>query len=82
MAYCSQDVRAERSVHLALRRYMSDNELEIWRSVVRMNQRGLPVDIESVDAILEHLGADSIFMKEMIVQLRRGDQFQVRVQGT
>lgn len=72
MAYCSQDVRAERSVHLALRRYMSDNEQEIWKSVVRMNQRGLPVDIESVNVIAEHLEADSVFMKEMISQLTDG----------
>jgi DNA polymerase len=70
--YCSQDVRSERSVHLELRRYMSDNEQLIWRNVVRMNQRGLPVDIESVNLISEHLEADKIFSAELIHQLTNG----------
>jgi len=43
--YCVQDVRAERALSDALPP-LSGNELEVWRDTVRVNRRGIPVDIE------------------------------------
>lgn len=52
--YNTQDVVTERELRMLLDRYpMPEQELELWFADQRINDRGLPVDRELVDAALE-----------------------------
>lgn len=47
-AYCKQDVEVERALHHRLME-LSDDEQRIWQLDYRINQRGIRVDLESID---------------------------------
>ena len=47
-AYCKQDVEVERALHHRLME-LSESEQRIWRLDYRINQRGIRVDLESID---------------------------------
>lgn len=46
--YCRQDVEVERACHARMLE-LSDDEQALWRLYQRMNQRGIPVDLDSID---------------------------------
>lgn len=46
-AYCRQDVEVERELHKRLLR-LSPAEREVWKLDYEINQRGVPIDMESV----------------------------------
>jgi DNA polymerase len=48
-AYCAQDVKAERALDAALPD-LSENELNVWRSTQRLNDRGVCVDRDAITA--------------------------------
>lgn len=47
-AYCKQDVEVERACHKRMLE-LTPEELELWRLYQRMNERGIPVDLPSID---------------------------------
>jgi len=47
-AYCMQDVEVERACHKRMLE-LTPEELELWRFYQRMNERGIPVDLASID---------------------------------
>ena len=52
--YCKQDVVAEREIYKRLIPFnLSPEEWSDWHMDVKINQRGLPVDIELAEAALE-----------------------------
>lgn len=52
MEYCDQDVRGERALYLALPK-LSDEEEKVWRLDTVINERGLPIDFDLVDEMIE-----------------------------
>jgi DNA polymerase bacteriophage-type len=46
--YCRQDVEVERACHARMLE-LSDDEQQLWKLYQRMNQRGIPVDLDSID---------------------------------
>jgi DNA polymerase len=57
--YCKQDVRTERDVYKKLPYTLTGKEREFCLLVMRMNERGLPIDIGLVDAIIEALALEA-----------------------
>lgn len=55
--YCIQDVEAEHALSNVLP-HLPDGELAIWRLDQIMNQRGVPVDLESVQALMGQLSIE------------------------
>ena len=53
--YCKQDVEVERSVDKKTRA-LKDSEQELWVLDQKINNRGVPVDIESVNAAINWCG--------------------------
>ena len=54
--YCLRDVKAmQQIVYLLPRQELIPQEQEIWELTYRMNERGLPIDVESVQAIYTYL---------------------------
>lgn len=51
--YCKQDVRSERAILKALPWELQGNELETWRIMLKKNTRGIPMDTELVDSVVE-----------------------------
>jgi DNA polymerase len=51
--YCKQDVVSERSVCVKLPYHVSGKEKDLAVLTARINERGLPVDIACVDAVIE-----------------------------
>ena len=51
VAYCAQDTRVEIRVLELLQRYARPQETEIWLLDQKINNRGVPVDVEAVKAI-------------------------------
>ncbi len=52
--YCIRDVEAERAVYNKLKKWdLSDSEWVLWFLDQRINDRGLPVDLELVNAVQE-----------------------------
>lgn len=51
-AYCKQDVEVERACHKRMLE-LTPEELELWRLYQRMNERGIPVDLASIDRAIE-----------------------------
>jgi len=72
VSYCRQDVRAERAIHNEVSWKMTEKEQKVWEHVVLMNQRGLPVDEEAIDAIIIQLEKDAEFNTEYIKRLTNG----------
>lgn len=70
--YNEYDVRSERSIHNEIKGAMSDNEQRIWEHVVLMNKRGLPIDVETLDKILEQIDKDIAYTGAMVRVLTGG----------
>lgn len=51
-AYCKQDVEVERALHKCMME-LSDYEQKIWQIDYRINQRGIQVDLEAVNAAIK-----------------------------
>lgn len=52
--YCRRDVEVERALHAALEPYMPpENEWALWALDQRINDRGLPIDRELVEAAMK-----------------------------
>jgi len=66
------DVTSERSVHNYLAGLMTANEQRIWESVVLMNQRGLPIDVGSLENIINHLKKDVEYNGALVSVLTGG----------
>lgn len=47
--YCRQDVEVERAAHARMLE-LSDDEQALWRMYQRINARGIPIDLPSIDA--------------------------------
>jgi len=56
-AYCRQDVEVERALHHRLME-LSDYEQKIWRLDYKINQRGIQVDLESIDKAIALVEAE------------------------
>lgn len=60
--YCLQDVRTEQAVHKRLSSFeLKDQALRVWRLDCRMNDRGVPVNVEalrSTQVIIDEVQAD------------------------
>ena len=64
-SYCKQDVRTERELAIWLPRHLEGREKLYSIIVAKMNERGLPIDVGLIDAILEGLKyADDIIGSE------------------
>ena len=61
--YCKQDVIAEHGVNQALGS-LSQNEIDLWRVDQKINSRGVPVDVESIKAIIK---AITEYSKRLII---------------
>jgi DNA polymerase len=70
--YCKQDVLAERAIHKRLYFVKSAEEQKVWEMVVRMNQRGLPIDDELVSTVTHQLAVNSIYLQAKITTLTEG----------
>jgi len=53
--YCKQDVRAEREIYTALPYHVTGDERKLQLLIAVINERGIPIDIHSVQAIAEAL---------------------------
>ncbi len=54
--YCKRDVDAMRQIVMALpRQELLTLEQKVWEMTVHMNERGLPIDVKAVDAILNYV---------------------------
>lgn len=51
--YCKQDVNSERAILDELPWGLIGDELDIWRATLLKNRRGIPIDIELVNSIVE-----------------------------
>lgn len=69
-AYCKQDVEVERALHQRLMD-LSDDEQRIWHLDYRINQRGIRVDLESIDKAIALVEQEK----------RRLDEEMLRVTG-
>lgn len=69
-AYCKQDVGVERALHHRLME-LSDDEQRIWQLDYRINQRGIRVDLESIDKAIALVEQEK----------RRLDEEMLRVTG-
>lgn len=69
-AYCKQDVEVERALHHRLME-LSDDEQRIWQLDYRINQRGIRVDLESIDKAIALVEQEK----------RRLDEEMLRVTG-
>lgn len=52
--YCRQDVEVERAVGKLLKP-LTNRELNIWRHCILMNERGLPLDLSEVKAVIHQV---------------------------
>lgn len=59
-AYCKQDVRTERDVYKRLPYHVEGESLELMRMTMRINERGLPVDMPAVEAINDQVEKEKI----------------------
>lgn len=57
--YCKQDVRTERSIHKALPRHLEGKELARAHYILKINRRGLPIDVPAAQAIAEAIKVDT-----------------------
>lgn len=60
--YCAQDVRVERAIHDTLPK-LSDAEEKVWRLDTQINERGLPIDMDLVDAMID-ISSERLFTLE------------------
>lgn len=51
--YCKQDVRVEMEILKFFPYELTPNELNLWRQTLIKNNRGIPIDIELVDSVVE-----------------------------
>jgi len=60
--YCIQDVESEHALSTRLKN-LPEAELKIWQLTEEINNRGLPVDLEAVDAMMDmvHFTQEEIF---------------------
>jgi len=70
-AYCIQDVEAEYALAQAIPE-LSEDELEVWRLDQRINDRGVQLDVETIEAALRLLGKLDKKAKKEITELTGG----------
>lgn len=65
--YCKRDVEAMRELTYKLpRQQLIPFEHEVWKLTCEMNENGLPIDEEAVDAILSYL---EVYIKQAVKQI-------------
>lgn len=60
--YCAQDVRVERALYETLPK-LSEAEEAVWRMDTRINERGLPIDMDLVDEMID-VAKDRLYVLE------------------
>lgn len=72
--YCVDDTEAEWEVAEFLEKHQpfSANEFEVWQFDQRLNMRGIPVDIKTVEKIYNHLGVIGLNSEERLRELTHG----------
>ena len=60
--YCAQDVRVERALYDTLPK-LSDAEEIVWQLDTRINERGLPIDMDLVDSMID-IATDRLYELE------------------
>lgn len=75
--YCEQDVRAMRSISLAMRQ-LSDDELRDYHVNERINDRGVLVDVELARAAMQYADAEVIDIQALVAELTDGAISSVR----
>lgn len=55
--YCKQDVEVERAIHKRMME-LSDEEQKLWALDYKINQRGIRIDMEAVDAAINMVEAE------------------------
>lgn len=71
--YCIQDVKAEKAIKKLLPREIKGRELELYHLTLKINERGIPVDVELVDSILEAKDEYQIRLNKEIEELTNGE---------
>lgn len=67
--YCRQDVVAERWIATNLPYHLEGKEKKLSYLIARINERGLPIDLELVDAVIEGLDNGQDFLYERFFEL-------------
>ena len=70
--YCRQDVRAEMAIDEALPSKLTPRELEVWQMTLKQNLRGVPIDMELVDSVVEILKQHEEILIEELIELTAG----------
>ena len=70
--YCRQDVRAEQAIDKALPSRLTPRELHVWRLTLRKNLRGVPVDLQLVNSIVDKMDIMQDELHEEITKLTDG----------
>lgn len=71
--YCIQDVKAEQSVKALLPRELSKPELDLFHLTLRINERGINIDMDLVNAILKAKDAYQIRLNKEIEEITNGE---------
>ncbi len=64
--YCLQDVKSEIAIYNSLPRHIKDTELALFRDTLEINERGIPIDIDLVNAILRDKAEYEIILNKEI----------------
>lgn len=67
--YCKQDVRTERDIFKQLPYHLTGKERQFALMIMRMNERGLPIDVGLVESIVEALAQESVLLQEEFYSL-------------
>lgn len=71
--YNIQDVRAEVAIFEALPRHVNGKELDIFRLTLKINERGIPIDVELCNAILKARKKYEKILNEEVKQITNGE---------
>lgn len=69
--YCKQDTRVEREIWNILPR-LSEDEQNVWRLDFKINNRGIPLDVDFIDNMIDMSDEHAAFLKERCIQLTNG----------
>jgi DNA polymerase len=67
--YCKGDVKGEREIHHKLPYHLSGRELARAQMIMRINERGIPIDIPAVQAINEAIDNEKEYMSEIFNEI-------------
>jgi DNA polymerase len=80
--YCMGDVNAERELFLKLPRHLTGIERERALMIMRVNERGLPIDMPLVDSIIEALDYEAEYTNNRFSDLTGIERVTMRARFT